>query len=453
MIKFKKPKSPLETISPAMLIIIGFLLIILIGTILLTLPVSSRSGKFTPVKDAMFTSVSATCVTGLIVHDAYTYWSLFGQIVIVILLQIGGIGFITIFTSALLFTGKKIGYKQRVVMQESVGATQIGGIVRMTKFIILASFTIELAGTILLSFTFCPKLGFWKGVYFAFFHSVSAFCNGGMDLMGCFEPGSSLRTESTNVYFNIVIMLLITIGGLGFFVWNDIIKHRFHFSRYRLHSKIVLCTSAVLTFGGALIIFILEHNSPVYSGTGMGERVLTSLFQSVTCRTAGFSSVDLTEYTPSGQFFMTFLMLIGGSSGSTAGGIKTTTLAVLLMSVIVVFKKKRSIECFHKRLPEEAIHNACCLIVIYLTLIMTSSIVISTVDDVGLTAALFETTSAIGTVGLSLDLTPTLSTVSQIILMILMFIGRMGGLTLLLAFSRSIGSTKSLYPEEKITVG
>ena len=303
------------------IIFYGFCIIILMGTILLSLPISLKENQEVSIMTSFFTATSATCVTGLIRVDTYSHWSWFGQFIIILLIQIGGIGFMTFCIYALTLAKKKIGIISRSIMQNSISSPHVGGIVKMTKFIILATFFIEALGAFFLSFIFCPKLGLVKGLWFSIFHSISAFCNAGFDLMGNFEPYSSLVSFQDNWYLNMIIMLLIIIGGLGFLVWKDIIDNRGHFSKMRLHTKIVITTTIILIFGGALFIYFCEQGNAT---------ILSSLFQSVTARTAGFNTVDLSKIRETTQLIIIILMFVGGSSGSTAGGIKTTTIACLL---------------------------------------------------------------------------------------------------------------------------
>ncbi len=433
-------------------LIMGYVIVILVGTLLLALPIAGRNGA-ADLNEALFTATSATCVTGLVLSDVYTQWSLFGQIVILMLIQIGGVGFMTIAIFALSFTKHRIGLKQRFTMQESVGAHQVGGIVRMTKFLLLASVGIELAGAFVLCFRFCPKLGFFRGVYFSVFHAVSAFCNAGIDLMGYFEPGSSVMTVKSDVVINLVFMILIIVGGLGFLVWHDMLENKWRFKYYKLQTKIVIVTSLSLLIFGAVSLFIFEYSAPCFDGLSVPEKILASFFQSTSARTAGFASVDLSQMNEAGQFVMIFLMFIGGSSGSTAGGIKTTTFAVLIISIYSVFRRRKTLECFRRRLDEEVVHNACCILMLYLMLAGAAAVIISFVEGVSMMAALFECVSAIATVGLSLGLTSSLGIVSQLIIVFLMFVGRIGGLTVLLALSGGASSNSSQYPCERITVG
>ena len=429
-------------------IIISFLCLILIGTLLLMLPISSRQRCVTGFDDAMFTAVSATCVTGLIVKDTATYWSMFGQAVILILIQIGGMGVITIGLAIIRASGRKIGLWQRSTMQESISAPQVGGIVKLTGFILKISAMIELAGAALLAPVFCRDFGLAKGLWYSLFHSISAFCNAGFDLMGIREQFSSLTSYNGNIYLNIVIMLLIITGGIGFMVWSDMGKNKVQFKRYTLQSKIVLITSGVLIIFPALYFFFYEYNSEI-----LHDRVIHSLFQSVTTRTAGFNTTDLAAMDESGSAIMIILMLIGGSPGSTAGGMKTVTFAVLFLAAITVFSRRNDVQCFKRRISDESVRSAGAVLFMYLVLFFTSGIIISRTEDLPLLTCLFETGSAVGTVGLTLGITSSLSAVSRVILMILMFLGRVGGLTLIYAALPSAENRNSRLPLEKISVG
>ncbi len=445
--------SRIDKLSSTKKILLGFCVIILLGSLLLMLPFATRSGQSTSFLECFFTATSATCVTGLVRFDTYTYWSYFGQIVILILIQLGGMGFMTVAISFIALTKRKIGLSQRFTMQESVSSPQLGGIVRMTKFILTGTLLFEGAGAMLFSFYFCPRLGFWKGIYFSVFHSVSAFCNAGFDLYGIKEPFSSLTTVQNNPYINSIIMLLIVIGGLGFFVWHDLMVNRFRLKNCRLHTKIVITTSLLLILGGAVLLFLFEQNGTCYQGLSVPQQIQASLFQSVSPRTAGFNTVDLTALTQSSQFLMVCLMLIGGSTGSTAGGMKTTTLFILVLSIFTTFRKKKSIECFGRRIDEDTLRTASCVMMLYLLLSVLAALVISSVESIPILSALFETSSAIGTVGLSLGITPELGVLSQILLILLMIFGRVGSVTILLAFASNRIVSPSKLPHEKVQVG
>ncbi len=450
----KTKKSMWQRLSPMKLILSGYCLIILLGTVLLALPFATKGPGSSPITDCFFTATSATCVTGLIRFDTATHWTLFGQLVILSLIQIGGVGFMTVAIVIMAFTKRKITLSQRSIMQNSISAPQIGGIVRMSKFIALGTLCIEGVGALLLSFDFIPRFGWVKGIYYSIFHSISAFCNAGFDLMGS-ETGqfSSLTGLSDNWYVNTVIMLLIFLGGLGFFVWHDVKDKRFRFKKLNLQSKMVLSISVVLVFGGAIVIFLLENHQSMFQGMTLGEKVLSSLFQSVTARTAGFNTTDLSVMTESGKLVMICLMLIGGSTGSTAGGIKTTTFWVLLVSIFTTFRRKKNIEAFGRRMEEEITRTASCVFMTYLLLVISTAVIIAAVEGLPMMTALFETGSAMATVGLSFGVTPTLGMFSKLLVAFLMICGRVGSITMLLAFSSEKRVVSSSYPLEKVQVG
>ncbi len=436
-----------KSTATSQLMLVSFLMLILIGALLLMLPAASADGTSTPFSDTLFTAVSATCVTGLVSVDTATHWSMFGQAIILIMIQIGGMGVVTVAMFAVMVSGKKIGLRQRSTMQESISAPHVGGIVKLLGFIIRGSLLIELTGALLLMPVFIKDFGA-IGIWYAFFHSISAFCNAGFDLMGVRTPFSSLTSYGNNAYVGVVIMLLIVIGGIGFLTWNDIRTNRFRVRKYSLQSKIILVTSAALIIVPALLFFFFE-----YKGEPFGARVLHSFFQSVTTRTAGFNTTDLTEMTDAGKAVMTVLMLIGGSPGSTAGGMKTTTVATLFLAAMTVFRRRDDVECFKRRISEDAVRNAGAILFMYFSLFFTSGAVISMIENIPLITCLFETGSAVGTVGLTLGITPSLSLPSHIILMALMFLGRVGGLTLIYAALPSHTDTEARLPQEKISIG
>lgn len=449
-----KMKKLWHNLSPMKLILGGYCLIILLGTFLLSLPFASVSPQGTSVSDCFFTATSATCVTGLVRVDTYTNWTLFGQLVILGLIQIGGIGFMTIAIMVMVLAKKKIGLGQRYLMQSSISAPQLGGIVKLAKFTMLGTFLIEGIGAILLCFVFVPMYGWAKGIYFAIFHSISAFCNAGFDLMGGTTGAfSSLSGFAGNVYFNVIIMVLIIVGGLGFFVWYDLYHNRFHLRRLTLQSKMVLSISTALVVGGGLALLVLEWGSPLMEGRGVAERLTVSFFQAVTARTAGYTTADLSLMTEAGQFVMIVLMFIGGSTGSMAGGIKTTTFWVLCISIVATFKRKKNIEAFGRRMDEHITRTASCVFMTYLLLIGIVSVIISAIEKLPMMPILFEATSAMATVGLSFGITPTFSFVSKMLLAFLMICGRVGSVTILLAFSSEKSVIASRLPLEKVQVG
>ncbi|CDC72171.1 MULTISPECIES: TrkH family potassium uptake protein [environmental samples] len=440
-------------ISPARVIILGFLLLIFGGTLLLMLPWSTRTPGGANFLDALFTSTSATCVTGLVVHDTVGYWSGFGQAVILLLIQIGGMGVVTVAVALFIFSGRRIGLKERWVMQESISAPQVGGIIRMTGFILRTALIIEGVGALLLALRFCPQFGLWKGIWYGVFHGVSAFCNAGFDLMGSEVPYSSLTAYGADPLVCVTVALLIIVGGIGFSTWQDIAGNGCRLRQYRLQSKLILLTTFLLLLAGTLYFACYEFRLPQWADMDPGERVLAAFFQSASPRTAGFNTVDLTQMSELGRLVTILLMLTGGSPGSTAGGFKTTTLAVLLLSAWAVFRRRSSAECFGRRLPEAVLRNASAIFWLYLTLFFLGGALICCIDGVALLDALFESASAIGTVGLSIVGTANLSAPSRLILIFLMYFGRVGGLTMIYAVTAGTLNLSSQYPQESVTVG
>ena len=434
--------------SPFRIIIFGFLLVIFMGSFLLMLPVSTKTGECTPFLDALFTSTSAVCVTGLVIHDTATYWSNFGQSVIILLIQIGGLGVITVAGAFAILSGRKIGLMQRSTMQEAIAAPNVGGIVRRTGFILKTALAVELFGAVLLFPVFFREFGLLKGAWYSLFHSISAFCNAGFDLMGVKAPFSSLTDYADNPVISIVIALLIAIGGIGFLTWEDIRTNGLHFQKYRMQSKVILTVTGALILIPTIYFFLFE-----FTQAPMGERVLLSFFQAVTPRTAGFNTADLTALSETGQFVIIILMLIGGSPGSTAGGMKTTTFAVLLANTLAVFRRREHPSFFNRRLSNEVVSQASTILIMYLVLFLTAGLVISRVVNLPVLTCLFETASAIGTVGLSLGITPQLSSISHLLLIALMFFGRVGGLTLIFAALSHVQGNSARLPQERITVG
>lgn len=428
-------------------ITLGFSAVILLGTFFLMLPVSSRAGTGTPFFDALFTSTSAVCVTGLVVYDTVTYWSWFGQLVLLLLIQIGGMGVITVAAAFAMISGRKITLMQRSTMQEAIAAPHVGGIVRLTHFIIKTTLLIELTGAAVMAPVFCRDFGI-RGVWMALFHSVSAFCNAGFDLMGAKSPFSSLTGYVVQPVVNLTVMALIIVGGIGFLTWEDIRTNKLHFRKYRMQSKVILWTNAFLLIVPAIYFFFCE-----FSALEPGERTFASLFQAVSPRTAGFNTVDLTAMSEAGRWMIIILMLIGGSPGSTAGGMKTTTVAVLFATAISTFRHREEAHFFGRRIENSAVRNAATILLMYLVLFFSGSLMISIMEGIPMLTSLFETASAVGTVGLTLGVTPELGVLSRLILILLMFLGRVGGLTLIFAALSGTKKTAQKLPQEKITVG
>ena len=436
-----------KRLSTSQLIILGFAALILLGTLLLMLPFASADGRAAPPLEALFTSTSAVCVTGLVVRDTALSWSPFGQAVILCLIQIGGMGVITVAMAVYTAAGSQASLKQRSTMQEALSAPQLGGIVRQGRFFIKMTVLFELLGTLALAPVFCGAFGPGKGLWYALFHSVSAFCNAGFDLMGTAAPYSSLTGYTAQPAVNLTVMALIIVGGIGFLVWGDVQDNGLRLKKYRMQTKVVLVTSALLIVLPAVYFFFGE-----FGALPLPERLWASLFQSVTARTAGFNTADLTAMSGPGQAVMILLMLVGGSPGSTAGGMKTTTLAVLLATALAVFRRRENTQFFGRRLADGAVRQAVAVLTMYLTLFLTGGCVISRVEGLPLSVCLFEAASAVGTVGLTLGVTPALGALSRVILILLMYFGRVGGLTLIFAALSGKRSAARL-PQEWITVG
>lgn len=433
-------------------IAIGFFIIIIVGTFLLTLPISGRSGEWTNPVDALFTATSATCVTGLAVFDTYQYWSVFGQIVIITLIQIGGLGFITFGVGFSIFFKQRIGLARRNLIQESVSALKLAGVVKLVRKIIIGTAIFEGIGAVVLAIRFIPKMGFAVGIYNAVFHSISAFCNAGFDLMGRYEEYSSLTAYSGDIVVNITIMLLIIIGGLGFIVWDDIWHNRLKFRKYSLHSKIVIISTTVLVFGGAILFGIFEHNNTM-AGMNPVETVLASLFASVTTRTAGFNTIDLGAMTQSSKLLTDVLMFIGGSPGSTAGGIKTTSIVVMICYIGANLNGIQGVNILGRRISEEDVKKASVVMGINMGIAVVALIAITAVQPFNMDDLLLEVFSAIGTVGLSTGLTRQLTTFSKLVIIFLMYCGRIGSTTFATSFIGNKRRAPVQYPVEHINVG
>lgn len=435
-------------LSSFQIIIIGFASVVLIGALLLMLPISTKERVVAPFNLALFTSISSVCVTGLVMVDTATYWSIFGQVIILILIQIGGLGVISFVSAFVLLVGKKFSLRQRTTFQESIAADKMSGLAKLIKFVFVTTFIVESIGALVMMPVFIIDHG-PIGVWMAIFHSVSAFCNAGFDILGSSNNQfQSLTSYSSNPFVCITIMVLIVFGGIGFLTWNDFKINKFKLRNYRMQSKIILLTTSILILVPAIYFFFVD-----FSNLSLGERILSSLFQSITPRTAGFNSVDLTQMSESSQGLMIVLMLIGGSPGSTAGGMKTTTIAILILNALAVFRKKEDVQAFGRRVDISTISSASTILMMYVVLFLAGGILISEVENLPLKECMFETSSALGTVGLSLGITPKLGIISQIILMILMFLGRVGGLTLIYATLSSKNKNISKFPQERITVG
>ena len=441
-------KKVLNQFSSARIILFGFIIMIFLGASILSLPVSSRSGEFTPFIDTLFTATSASCVTGLIVYDTATHWSLFGKIIIIAMIQCGGLGVVTMIAVFTQVAGKKIGLRDRATLQNALSAPQIGGIVKLTSFIFKGTVIIEMIGAFLMFPSFMKDFGVTKGIYYSIFHSISAFCNAGFDLMGDVSKFSSLTKYQSDIMINITIMLLILIGGLGFLIWRDVVNYKFDFKRYSTQTKIVFLMSTVLVVFPSVLFFFTE-----FSTLNIKTRVLSSVFQAVTPRTAGFNTIDYTKFSDNGIAMTIILMLIGGGSGSTAGGIKMTTIFILVATMCSVLKQDKEVAVFKKRIEPDIIKNAVAVFALDIFLFIVGSMIISGIEGFSLKETMFECASAVATVGLTLGITPHLGIISKILLICMMYIGRVGGITLIFAAVNPKNNGNARYPKEQVAVG
>lgn len=434
------------------IIILVFLTLIGVGAFLLALPISSRNGLWTPAADALFTSASAVCVTGLVVVDTYIHWSAFGQTVILILIQIGGLGFMSVITMFSLFLGRRIGLAERTLIMQASGIIQFGGVITLLRRIILMTMLFQSIGAIILSVRFVPLMGLSDGLFNAVFHSVSAFCNAGFDLFGKYGEFSSLSAFYQDYTVLLTISGLYIIGGLGFLVWSDIFKHRMRFVKYALHTKIVLSVSIALLALAVLGFFFLEAEHSMMD-MPTSTRWVNAWFQGSTPRSSGYSPLNMNDLSQPGRLLTMFLMFIGGSPGSTAAGLKTTTFLVVVLSAMTLSRKNQHVALFRRRLTEDTIRNANAIFVIYLGIIFTATILISAVEPFPLSDILFEVVSAACTVGLSTGITPELGPFAQTVMTVLMFVGRVGLMTIVMALHGRHRENAQERVPEKILIG
>ena len=434
------------------IIVAGYLCIVLLGTLLLSLPFASADGQRAPFLTALFTAVSSSCVTGLVLRDTATGWSAFGHIVILLLIQVGGLGFMTVATFLYHAFQKRMGLRSRELMVESINTTHVGGIMHLAWKIVVLTAAFELAGALLLLTRFAPRFGLNKGLWYAVFHSVSAFCNAGFDLMGVLSPGCSLTPFYDDPVVNITLMLLIQVGGLGFLVWEDLFRCRWRARRWRLHTKLVMSVSAILTFGGALLFFFFEAGA-TGEGLTLGGRVWTALFASVTARTAGFNTVDVGSMAGASKLLTIFLMVIGGSPGSTAGGVKTTSLAVIVLFAYASFRGREKPTVFGRSISVDTFRKSCGVLFFNINLALIAAILLCAWQPLDPVAAVFETVSAIGTVGMTAGITQSLCPFSAYIIALLMFLGRVGSVSFAVALLAKRSAPPVEYPVEEITVG
>lgn len=437
----------------AQIIGIGYLLLIAMGTLVLMLPVSTRPGETTSFSEALFTATSATCVSGLVVVDTATHWSFLGQCFILFMIQIGGLGFMTMGVLFAMLMKKTISLKMRGLLQESMNSIQLGGVVKMARNVIKGTILIEGLEAIALMFVFCPELGILRGIYYSIFHSISAFCNAGFDLMGTVNGEyASFCGYSDNVILNVTMIILIIVGSIGFFVWDDVTQNKLNVRRYNLHTKIVISTTLILVVVSSVLFFVFEKDK-LMADMGMGEKLLVSVFCSVTPRTAGFNTIDIGALSSSSKYLTMLLMFIGGSPGSTAGGVKTVTITVLLVYVWSNLRSETGCNIFGSRLSDEAIKKACNVLVLNLLLIVFAVITISYIQPFEVEELIFEIFSAVGTAGMTLGITREMTEASRIILMVIMYCGRIGSMSFALSFTQRKKVPPVRLLEENVIIG
>ncbi len=439
-------------LNPTRIIALSFAFVIVIGTILLSLPAATKTGQTTTLLGALYTATSATCVIGSNIYDTYQHFTKFGQIVILVLCQIGGLGFMSFMTLFSVFLQKKIGLQERQLLVQSSGNIRLSGVLRLVKGIFIGTFLFEAIGAVILAIAFYPHMGLGKSIYYGIFHSVSAFCNAGFDLMGFRKEFSSLSFYETNPLVLLTISALVIIGGLGFFVWSDVLKNKWHFSKYSLHSKIVIYTTFILLFGGWFFYYIFELNGNLYD-LSYPDKILSAFFMSTSTRSAGFTAMELSSLSEAGTLLTMCLMFIGGGVGSTAGGIKTTTIAVLVLTVIAFAKGKREVVVYKKKIDNDTIRHAASVFFIYLMAVIVGAMILCLTETLNLKEAVFETISAISTVGYSMVGVNTFSDIAHILLIILMYGGRIGFMSLMMVFWEKDKEVEVKRPTEKIMIG
>ena len=440
-----------KKLSEVRILALGFLIIILVGGVILSLPISSKNGTYTSLVDSIFTATSAVCVTGLITVDTGTHWNTFGHCIIMVLIELGGLGFMSVTTFIAMLLGKKITLRDRLIMQEAMNALDIQGLVKMMKYIVILTFSVQSIGAFLLSFVFIPQFGIGKGIFYSIFHSISAFCNAGFDLFGNF---TSLTSYYNNYYLIIVISLLIVIGGLGFSVIAELLNFK-HIRKFSIHTKLVLYVTVSLIVLGALLIFGVEYRNEATLGSlNFGEKVLNSVFASITPRTAGFNSISTGDMTMSGKLVTIILMFIGGSPGSTAGGLKTTTFAILILTAVSVLNGREDTEAFGRRFAKESVYKAFTLFVLAIAIVLGVTMILSIAEPTQqFIDLLYEASSALGTAGITTGVTQEIGTLSKFIIMLAMYFGRLGPITVFLALMKKDKKAGIRYPEAKILIG
>lgn len=447
----KTRKFKLPHLNTAEILAVGFAAVIFIGAILLTLPIASQNGQSVGFVNALFTAASAVAVTGLVVVDTLTHWSTFGHVVILILIQIGGLGFILMGTLVALVLGRRISFRQRVVMQEAMNKITMNGVVRLAKYVLILTFAVEGIGALILATRFIPIYGWGTGIWYSIFHSISAFCNAGFDLIGNFQ---SLTPFVEDPIISMTVALLIIIGGLGFVVIFELIERK-NIKRFSLHTKIALSMTVALLLIGYVIVMALEFNNPNTMGDlSIGGKFLSGFFHSVTPRTAGFNTLPMDQLA-TGTLVMTMIfMFIGAGSAGTAGGVKVTTVGVIIAAIVSTLRGRKDTEAFKRKLPLDLVSKALAILGIAITWVILVTFILSITENASFIEILFEVISAFGTVGLSLGITTSLSTVGKIVIAITMFTGRIGPLTLFMALAQRHHTVSAIqYPDEEVMIG
>lgn len=453
MLYTRKNPGFFERLKPEQVLVIAFVIMILIGAVLLSLPVATENGQPLPFLDALFTSTSAVCVTGLVVVDTATTFSTFGETVTILLIQAGGLGITTITTFFALMLGKKIGVKERLILREAFNKFDLQGVVNLVLKVVLITLIIEAAGFVCLSFVFVPDWGWKTGLYFAFYHSISAYNNGGFDLFGHVEKFSSLTQYINNSWLILIISTLILLGSIGFIVVLEMINYRTR-RRLSLHTKVVLTMTGLLITVGTIVILLIEWSNPATIGTlSFKDKLMASYFHAVTPRSGGFNLVSTGEMYPVTQFFTVLLMFVGAAPNSTGGGIKVTTFAIILLAVWAMVRGNRHVVAYRRRIPVDQVYKALTVTVAFLFLVIILTMILMTVEHTNILMAMFEAVSSFGTVGMSMGLTPELGTIGEITVIIAMFAGRLGPITLAVAIARNIDPPPFRYPEERPLIG
>lgn len=443
-----------KRINATRVLFVFFFAVVMVGTLLLMLPAASREEGSCDFLTALFTAAAAACVTGLTPLDTFSHWTGFGQGVLLGLVQVGGLGYMAFVSIAYFVFRRKIGLRERLILQQSLALNELHGVVRLVKLMLMGTFLVEGTGALILTLRFSRQYTFGKALWMGVFHAISSYCNAGLDIMGFIEPGGSLRAYANDPVVLLTVSALITIGGLGFFVWNDILMHR-SFRRFSVHTKISLVVTGVLIFGGMLTYLVLEWDNPsTFGGMTIPQKFLAAFFTSVSTRTAGFYIIDQSALTDSSVVVSLLLMFVGGSSGSTAGGIKTVSIAILLLQAVAVLRNHKEVVVFGRRISQNQINNALSISLLVFLLGIFGGVVISATGDVPMRYAIFESMSAITTAGLGAGITDSLNLLSKLILIVYMFFGRVGIMTISFAFMTKTPPDNVIHrPEARVLIG